>query len=123
MKKILLVEDNVMNQEGFFRLLSKRGYTVVVATSGESAITKYNEDMPDLILMDVSLPDMSGFDVTRVIRSLEASASRPATPIIAITAHAMVQDRVHAIEAGCTDFEPKPMEFKRLFQKIAKYTS
>ena len=121
MQRVLLVEDNVMNQEGFSRLLIKRGYEVIVANDGTTALTLYRDLKPDLILMDVSLPDIDGFEVTSVIRSIERESSLRPIPIIAITAHAMLQDRQRAKEAGCSDFEPKPMDFRRLFQKIDSF--
>ena len=118
---ILVVEDNLLNQEGLCRLLTKRGYRVVVACDGLSALVLEREEHPDLIIMDVSLPDISGYEVTRQIRAMALDHDLPRVPIIALTAHAMQQDRIEAEEAGCSDYETKPIDFKRLFQKIDKH--
>ena len=118
MPKILLVEDNEMNRDVMFRLLSRRGYQVVFAEDGELAIERAQEEKPDLVLMDISLPKIDGYEATRRLRSLEAGRT---VPIIALTAHAMTSDREKAFEAGCSDFETKPVEFPRLLAKIESH--
>ena len=118
MAKILLVEDNEMNRDVMFRLLSRRGYQVVFAEDGEAAITQAADERPDLVLMDISLPKIDGYEATRRVRELETGKD---IPIIALTAHAMTSDREKAFEAGCTDFETKPVEFPRLLAKIESY--
>jgi CheY-like chemotaxis protein len=118
MAKILLVEDNEMNRDVMFRLLSRRGYQVVFAEDGEAAIDQAIQEKPDLVLMDISLPKIDGYEATRRLRELESSRD---IPIIALTAHAMTSDREKAFEAGCTDFETKPVEFPRLLAKIESH--
>lgn len=118
MAKILLVEDNEMNRDVMFRLLSRRGYQVVFAEDGEAAIDQAMVEKPDLVLMDISLPKIDGYEATRRLRNIDAGKE---IPIIALTAHAMTSDREKAFEAGCTDFETKPVEFPRLLTKIASY--
>jgi two-component system, cell cycle response regulator DivK len=115
MAKLLLVEDNEMNRDSLSRLLSRRGFEVLFAEDGEEAVKMAKETLPDLILMDISLPRMDGYEATRLLRGEEATR---AIPIIALTAHAMTSDREKALEAGCTDFESKPVEFARLLEKI-----
>ncbi len=115
MAKILLVEDNEMNRDVMSRLLSRRGYTVVFAEDGEAAVDRAVAERPDLVLMDISLPKIDGYEATRRLRGVEAGVK---VPIIALTAHAMTSDREKAFEAGCTDFETKPVEFPRLLAKI-----
>src|SRR5438045_36270 len=106
MTKILLIEDNEMNRDMLSRRLSKRGFEVVVAPDGSSGATAAATERPDLILMDVSLPDMDGFEVTRRLRAHPATAS---IPVIALTAHTMETDRLRAVEAGCQDYDTKPI--------------
>jgi len=118
MAKILLVEDNEMNRDVMSRLLSRRGYLVVFAEDGEAAVDQTRTEQPDLVLMDISLPKIDGYEATRRLRALDAGKD---IPIIALTAHAMTSDRERAFEAGCTDFETKPVEFPRLLAKIASY--
>ncbi len=118
MAKILLVEDNEMNRDVMFRLLSRRGYQVVFAEDGEAAIDQAIRERPDLVLMDISLPKIDGYEATRRLRELDSSRE---IPIIALTAHAMTSDREKAFEAGCTDFETKPVEFPRLLAKIESH--
>jgi CheY-like chemotaxis protein len=115
MAKILLVEDNEMNRDMLTRRLEKRGYTVVVAVDGSAGIERAKADAPDLILMDMSLPIIDGWEATR---QLKADAVTTAIPIIALTAHAMVADREKALQAGCDDYDTKPVELARLLQKI-----
>ena len=115
MPKILLVEDNEMNRDMLSRRLQRRGYTVVNAEDGEKGLLLARSEAPDLILMDISLPAMDGWEVTRL---LKASPSTRHIPIIALTAHAMVSDREKAIVAGCDEYDTKPVDFGRLSEKI-----
>jgi CheY-like chemotaxis protein len=115
MPKILLIEDNEMNRDMLSRRLAMRGFDVVVAIDGSSGAAAATGEQPDLILMDVSLPDMDGLEVTRRLRAQPATA---AIPVIALTAHSMEADRRHAIEAGCQDYDTKPVDLTRLLGKI-----
>ena len=115
MTKILLIEDNEMNRDMLSRRLAKRGFDVVVALDGSSGAAAAAAEQPDLILMDISLPDMDGCEVTRLVRAQPATAS---IPIIALTAHAMETDRIRALDAGCQDFDTKPVDLARLLAKI-----
>ena len=115
MAKILLVEDNEMNRDMLSRRLAKRGFDIVVALDGTSGAALAASERPDLILMDLSLPDLDGCDVTRQIRANAATAS---IPVIALTAHAMETDRLRAIDAGCQDYDTKPVDLARLLAKI-----
>ncbi len=120
MPKILLVEDNEMNRDMLSRRLSKRGYDLVVALDGAEGVTSAREHRPDLILMDMSLPVMHGWDATRELRKDPDTQS---IPVIALTAHAMSGDREKALEAGCDDFDTKPVELPRLLEKMEKLLS
>src|SRR6267143_1223214 len=111
MPKILLVEDNEMNRDMLSRRLQRKGYSVVTAEDGEKGLLLARSETPDLILMDISLPVMSGWEVTRLLKANESTRH---IPIIALTAHAWVTDREKAIEAGCDDYDTKPVEFGRL---------
>jgi two-component system, cell cycle response regulator DivK len=115
MPKILLVEDNEMNRDMLSRRLERKGYTVVTAHDGEQGLLLARSETPDLILMDISLPLMGGLEVTRLLKGDEATRQ---IPIIALTAHALVTDRDKAFEAGCDDYDTKPVEFGRLSEKI-----
>jgi CheY-like chemotaxis protein len=117
MAKILLVEDNEMNRDMLTRRLEKRGYVVFCAVDGAAGVARAQQadDRPDLILMDMSLPIMDGWEATRRLKADPATA---AIPIIALTAHAMIADRDKALEAGCDDFDTKPVELNRLLLKI-----
>jgi len=115
MPKILLVEDNEMNRDMLSRRLQRRGYSVVNAEDGEKGLLLARSETPDLILMDISLPVMSGWEVTRLLKANDATRH---IPIIALTAHAWVTDREKAIEAGCDDYDTKPVEFARLSEKM-----
>ncbi len=115
MGKILLVEDNEMNRDMLSRRLLKKGYAVVMALDGEQAIELARTESPDLILMDISLPGLDGWEATR---RLKATPETQAIPIIALTAHAMAGDREKCLEAGCDDYDTKPVEFPRLLGKI-----
>jgi CheY-like chemotaxis protein len=113
--KILLVEDNEMNRDMLSRRLERRGYEVVIAVDGAEGIEKAGTEAPALILMDMSLPVVDGWDATRRIK--DSPATR-AIPVIALTAHAMSGDREKAVEAGCDDFDTKPVDLARLLGKI-----
>jgi len=115
MKKILLVEDNEMNRDMLSRRLVRNGFEVIMAVDGEQGIVMAQSERPDLILMDMSLPVVDGWEATRRVRASEATS---AIPIIALTAHAMSGDREKAIEAGCNDYDTKPIEMPRLLDKI-----
>ncbi len=115
MPKILLVEDNEMNRDMLSRRLVKRGYEVVIAVEGEQGVALARTDSPDLVLMDMSLPVLDGWEATRRLKS---DPSTRQIPIIALTAHAMAGDREKAREAGCDDFDTKPVELPRLLSKI-----
>lgn len=114
MAKLLLVEDNEMNRDMLSRRLERKGYAVVCATDGEQAVMMAGAENPALILMDMSLPILDGWEATKRIK-----ASTPKMPIIALTAHAMREDERKAREAGCDDYETKPIELPRLLDKIA----
>jgi CheY-like chemotaxis protein len=115
MIKILLVEDNEMNRDMLSRRLERKGYVVVMALDGEQAMTMALSESPALILMDMSLPVLDGWEATR---RLKAAPHTKAIPIIALTAHAMASDEQKARDAGCDDFDTKPIDFARLLAKI-----
>jgi two-component system cell cycle response regulator DivK len=115
MARILLVEDNEMNRDMLSRRLQRRGYEVITAEDGEKGVEAATSAQPDVILMDMNLPVLDGWDATR---KLKAAAPTQQIPIIALTAHAMNSDRDRAIEAGCDDYETKPVEFAQLLGKI-----
>ena len=115
MSKILLVEDDEMNRDMLSRRLERRGYQVVIAVNGHEGVALAQSHAPDLILMDMSLPVLDGWEATR---QLKATPDTRAIPIIALTAHAMSGDREQALEAGCDDYDSKPVEFTRLLGKI-----
>ena len=115
MAKLLLVEDNEMNRDMLTRRLQRRGYEIITAHDGKEAVTRASGDNPDLILMDMSLPVLDGWQATRVIKS--ASATK-LIPVIALTAHALNQDREQAFAAGCDEFETKPVDLQALVDKI-----
>ena len=115
MTKILLVEDNEENRDMLSRRLTRRGYKVVTAMDGGQGVTLAQAEAPDLILMDMNLPVLDGSEATRQLRAAPATRS---IPIIALTAHAMAGDREKALEAGCDDYDTKPIEFERLLGKI-----
>jgi CheY-like chemotaxis protein len=117
MAKILLVEDNEMNRDMLSRRLARRGFEVVVAVDGREGVAAAERESPDLILMDMSLPVTDGWEATRLIR---AGATTAGIPVIALTAHAMAGDRDKALEAGCNDYDTKPVELERLLEKIAR---
>ena len=115
MPKILLVEDSEMNRDMLSRRLQRKGYSVIIAHDGEQGHLMACSEAPDLILMDISLPVMNGWEVSRFLKTNEATRN---IPIIALTAHALVTDRERALEAGCDDYDTKPVEFSRLSEKI-----
>ena len=115
MPKILLVEDNEMNRDMLSRRLERKGYEVLLAVDGESGIEAARMHGPDLVLMDMSLPIVDGWEATRRMKS---DARLRDIPIIALTAHAMANDRDKALEAGCDDYDTKPIELPRLLAKI-----
>ena len=115
MTKILLVEDNEMNRDMLSRRLLRKGYQVIIATDGSQGVAMARSEAPDLILMDMSLPVLDGWEATRRIKAASETRS---IPIIALTAHAMAGDREKAIEAGCNDYDTKPIDFPRLLEKI-----
>ena len=115
MAKVLLVEDNEMNRDMLSRRLERRGFTIEIAVDGPEGVAKGSAGGYDLILLDMSLPEMDGWEVARQLRTHAPSAR---TPIIALTAHAMAGDREKALEAGCDDYDTKPVELPRLLGKI-----
>lgn len=115
MPKILLVEDNEMNRDMLSRRLVRKGYQVVTAVDGAQGMVMAQLEAPDLILMDMSLPILDGWEATR---RLKAAPETQSIPIIALTAHAMTGDREKALEAGCDDYDIKPVEFPRLLAKM-----
>jgi CheY-like chemotaxis protein len=115
MARLLLVEDNEMNRDMLSRRLVRKGYEVSMAVDGAEGVAKARAEAPDLILMDMSLPVVDGWEATRQLRSDEATRG---IPIIALTAHAMSGDRERALEAGCDDYDTKPVELPRLLEKI-----
>jgi CheY-like chemotaxis protein len=115
MPKILLVEDNEMNRDMLSRRLERRGYQVVIAVDGAQGVALARSERPHLILMDMDLPVLDGWEATR---QLKAAPETQSIPIIALTAHAMSGDREKAIEAGCDDYDSKPVDLPRLLSKI-----
>ena len=115
MPKILLVEDNEMNRDMLSRRLQRKGYDVVLAVDGQSGVEMTQTHAPDLVLMDMSLPVLDGWEATR---RLKADAATQHIPVIGLTAHAMSSDRKKALEAGCDDYDTKPVELPRLLGKI-----
>jgi two-component system, cell cycle response regulator DivK len=120
MSKILLVEDNEMNRDMLSRRLQRKGYEVFMAVDGAQGVTMAIAENPDLILMDMSLPVMDGWTATRQIK---ANSQTKTIPVIALTAHAMSGDREKALEAGCDDYDTKPIELPRLLEKIESFLS
>ena len=120
MAKILLVEDNEMNRDMLSRRLQRKGHEVEIAVDGLEGVEKASNSQYDVILMDMSLPEIDGWEATRRLRSQQATER---TPIIALTAHAMAGDREKAIEAGCDDYDTKPIELPRLLSKIEALVS
>jgi CheY-like chemotaxis protein len=117
MARILLVEDQEMNRDMLSRRLKKRGYDVSIAVDGAEGVDKARSELPDLILMDMSLPVMDGWEATRTLKAEEATRS---IPVVALTAHAMSTDREKALAAGCDAYETKPVELPRLIETMEK---
>jgi len=115
MSKVLLVEDNEMNRDMLTRRLERKGYEVVIAVDGQAGIDMASSATPDIILMDLSLPVIDGWKATRKIKADPATQS---IPVIALTAHAMAGDEQKALEAGCNDYDTKPIDLKRLLDKV-----
>ncbi len=113
--RLLLVEDNEANADMLSRRLIRQGFDVLLATDGQQAVDVATDAQPDLVLMDISLPKIDGWEATRRLKGAAATA---AIPIIALTAHAMVADRQKCLDAGCNEFETKPIDLKRLLEKI-----
>jgi CheY-like chemotaxis protein len=118
MPKILLVEDNEMNRDMLSRRLIRRGYEVVIAVDGQQGVDLAGTIAPDVILMDMSLPVIDGWEATRRIKANDATKQ---IPVIALTAHAMAGDREQALAAGCDDYDTKPIDLTRLLPKIEKF--
>jgi two-component system cell cycle response regulator DivK len=117
MAKVLLVEDNEMNRDMLSRRLIRRGFQVVFAMDGQQGVDLARSERPDIILMDMSLPIIDGWEATRRVKADEVTRS---VPVIGLTAHAMAGDREKAIEAGCDDYDTKPVELDRLIGKIER---
>lgn len=116
MPKILIVEDNEMNRDMLSRRLERRGFEVVMAVDGGEGVAMVRTELPDLVLMDMSLPVMNGWEATQAIRADSATAH---LPVIALTAHSMPGDREKAMEAGCDDYDTKPVDLPRLLSKMS----
>lgn len=114
-KRVLLVEDNEMNRDMLSRRLQRKGFDVIVAEDGRRGIAAARNERPDLVLMDMSLPEVDGWEATRILKDDEETRY---IPVIALTAHAMETDREKALEAGCDDYDTKPVDFNRLLDKI-----
>ncbi|HUS08906.1 MAG TPA: response regulator [Pyrinomonadaceae bacterium] len=117
MPKILLVEDNELNRDMLSRRLQRRGYVVITAGTGEQGLAMARSETPDLILMDITLPEMDGWEVTRLLKADDITSK---IPIIALTARALTTDRVKAFEVGCDEYDTKPVNFSRLTGKIGE---
>jgi two-component system cell cycle response regulator DivK len=115
MLKVLLVEDIAMNREMLSRRLIRRGFEVIVASNGQEGVEIARQDMPHIILMDMSLPVLDGWGATRILKAEQSTRS---IPIIALTAHAMAGDRAKALACGCDDYETKPIELPQLLEKM-----
>lgn len=118
MHRILLVEDNEMNRDMLSRRLSRKGYHVITAEDGKQGVEAVERERPDLVLMDMSLPVMDGWEATRILKS---SNELKTIPIIALTAHAMAGDADKAYQAGCDDFDTKPVDLERLMNKMENF--
>ncbi len=115
MAKILIVEDNEENRDALSRRLQRRGFEILTAADGVAGVQAAAADKPDLILMDMNMPELDGWEATRQIRGSDAGRN---IPVIAITAHALAGDRERALEAGCADYHTKPVDFSRLMEQI-----
>ena len=117
MTKVLVVEDNEMNRDMLSRRLTRRGFQVIFAVDGQQGVDLARSERPDIILMDMSLPVIDGWEATRRVKSDDATCG---VPVIGLTAHAMAGDREKAIEAGCDDYDTKPVELERLIGKMER---
>lgn len=117
MPRILVVEDNPENSDALSRRLQRRGFEVIIAADGNAGVKMTVSEQPDLVLMDMNMPEMDGWEATRQIRAKDAFKQ---LPIIALTAHAMAGDRERALEAGCSDYHTKPVEFAKLMEQIER---
>jgi CheY-like chemotaxis protein len=117
MAKVLLVEDNEMNRDMLSRRLMRQGFEVVVAVDGQAGVDAARTGRPDIVLMDMSLPVLDGWEATRQLKASDATRS---IPVIALTAHAMAGDRQQALDAGCDDYDTKPIELPRLLEKMRR---
>lgn len=115
MPRILVVEDNEDNRDSLSRRLERRGFEVLIATDGRHGVEMATAEKPDLILMDMNMPEMDGWEATRKIKATPDAAH---VPVIALTAHAMTGDRERALESGCSDYHTKPVEFQKLLAQI-----
>ena len=115
MPKILLIEDNEQNRDALSRRLQRQGYDVILAVDGQQGVDLAHAELPDLILMDLNLPDIDGWEATRM---LKGAPETQAIPVMALTAHAIAGDQERALQAGCDDYHPKPVEFQRLLTQI-----
>lgn len=115
MAKILVVEDNEENRDSLSRRLKRRGFAVLIAADGRIGVEIARAEIPDLVLMDLNMPEVDGWEATRQIKATPATAN---VPVIALTAHAMAGDRERAMEAGCIDYHTKPIEFEKLMAQI-----
>ena len=115
MPKILLIEDNEQNRDALARRLQRRGYDVIMAADGQQGIVMAQSELPDLILMDLNLPDVDGWEATQIIKK---TPKTQVIPIMAMTAHAIAGDQERALQAGCDDYHAKPVEFTRLLEQI-----
>ena len=118
MTKILYVEDNEDNIYMLTRRLKKKGFEIVIANDGREGVSKAKTEKPDLILMDLSLPELDGWEATRLIKADQETSQ---IPVIALSAHAMKEQMDKALEAGCDDYDTKPVDIKRLLEKISKF--
>jgi CheY-like chemotaxis protein len=120
MPRILIVEDNPENRDALSRRLQRRGFEVIMAVDGKAGVEMARTEKPDLILMDMNMPELDGWEATRQIKAAEESRS---IPVIALTAHAMAGDRERALQAGCTDYHTKPVELPKLLAQIESILS
>ncbi len=118
MPKILIVEDNEENRDSLTRRLERRGFEIIIAVDGRAGVETAVAEKPDLVLMDMNMPEMDGWEATRQIKAIPELAG---VPVIALTAHAMTGDRERAIEAGCVDYHTKPIEFPKLLAQIEAF--
>src|SRR5690242_5173936 len=115
MPKVLIVEDNEENRDSLSRRLQRRGYAVVTAADGNAGVAMAQSEKPDLILMDMNMPELDGWEATRQIKAIEALRD---VPVLALTAHALAGDRERAVAAGCTDYHTKPVDFPKLLAQM-----